>query len=793
MRRKLRASWVYGVLLLLLLARPGFSETVSPLFSRGYTVMPEPQKVNLGSADFAFGDGWRLDLAEGVSPSDVAVGSLKEEMRSRYQVNLAGPGGKMAEKKIIRLRIAPDSVAIGEALDRDKNLLAEQAYKIVLTPDNIQILANAGPGLFYGAETLVQLVKQNRNGFSLPEAEIVDWPDLQLREIYWDDGHHLDRLEALKDAVRRAAFFKINAFSLKLDGHFQFKSAPAVVEPWALSPAQLQELTDYALHYYVQLIPYIDSPAHVSFILKHPEYAGLREYPESNYEFCATNPDTLKLLFGMYDGLLDATKGAKYFHFGGDEAYFVGLAKNPQCDEATRAKELGSPGKLLGEFYTKAASYLRDRGRTPMLWAYAPMVAGDAASLPSYVISTMAFRPKLDQALKAQGIREMLYLNLVWGDPFLFPNYYIAPAPRLLHPIPPEENGENRNVPLIQAMYQFATFNPARRSADLIGDINCGWADEGQHPETQWLAYAAGLAYAWHPGSPTPPEATETFFRLFYGARAVNMGEVYRLMSLQGQVWKDSWDVTPTNARKPLTMAPDFQADGTHITYGKPAAADFDVDQSIPLPQIPSPGFLTRHSPDWRAENSRRLQLAEEALSESDELLNLLEENYQKVDFHPYNLEVFMATARLYRQNFLMFRDLGRIDAFLHLAEDAAFKTDAAEAVANLDHALDLAERIREERNRVLHDATETFYKTYYPRVPEANGRRFLHDLDDVKDHLADRTVDMGFLVSRELTLPFGEWAESVRAVRNQYAQSHHLPARQQSLNWQDTSVPEGK
>ncbi len=792
MRRPLRSSWLYPALLPLLFAPQCFSDTVSPLFSRGYTVMPEPQKVNLGRNDFAFGDGWRLDLSVGLPPSDVAVESLKEELQSRFHVNLAGPEEHTAEKKVIHLKVAPGSVAIGEALGRDKNLLAEQGYEMDLAPDNIQILANAGPGLFYGVETLIQLVKRKGQGLWLPEAEIIDWPDLQLREIYWDDAHHLDRLEALKDAVRRAAFFKINAFSLKLEGHFQYKSAPAVVEPWALSPAQLQDLTDYALHYYVQLIPYIDAPGHVAFILKHPEYAGLREFPESNYEFCATNPDTLKLLFGMYDDLLDATKGAKYFHFGGDEAYFAGLAKNSQCDEATRAKALGSPGKLLGEFYTKVASYLHERGRTPMLWAYAPMVAGDATSLPNYVISTMAFRPKLDQALKAQGIREMLYLNLVWGDPFLFPNYFIAPASRLLHPIPPEENGENRNVPLIQAMDQFATFNPARQSADLIGDIDCGWADEGQHPETRWLAYAAGLAYAWHPGAPTSQEATDSFFQLFYGSGAVNMGEVYRLMSLQGQVWKDSWDVTPTNARKPLTMAPDFQADGTHITYGKPAAADFDVDQSIPLPPVPSPGFLTRHSNDWRTNNSRRLQLAEEALTESDELLNLLEENYQKVEFHQYNLEVFIATAQLFRQNFLMLRDLGRIDAFLHLAEEDAFETDAEGAVANLDHALDLAEKIREQRNRALRDATETFYKTYYPRVPEANGRRFLHDLDDVKDHLADRTVDMSFLVNRELTLPFGDWAESVRTVRNQYAQSHHLPARQQTLDWQNTSV-EGK
>ena len=60
------------------------------------------------------------------------------------------------------------------------------------------------------------------------------------------------------------------------------------------------------------------------------------------------------------------------------------------------------------------------------------------------------------------------------------------------------------------------------------------------------------------------------------------------------------------------------------------------------------------------------------------------------------------------------------------------------------------------------------------PRVAEANGRRFLHELDDVKDHLPDRTVDMTYLVYRELLLPFGDWVEQVRAAR----QSVRLLAR---------------
>ena len=102
-------------------------------------------------------------------------------------------------------------------------------------------------------QTLVQLLKPQDGKQWLPEGEIIDWPDLELRVIYWDDAHHLEHPEVLKAAVRQAAFYKINGFSIKLEGHFQYQHAPAIVEPYALTPAELQELTDYALKYHVQI------------------------------------------------------------------------------------------------------------------------------------------------------------------------------------------------------------------------------------------------------------------------------------------------------------------------------------------------------------------------------------------------------------------------------------------------------------------------------------------------------------------------------------------------------------
>src|SRR6185312_5461441 len=161
------------------------------------------------------------------------VDVLTNDLASRYGIRLETQSGKAS--KTVRLMVRPGSVQIGSATDRDKEKLAEEAYKLELSPESITILANAAPGLFYGAETLVQLVRSANGANWLPAGTIVDWPDLQNRFMYWDDKAHLDRPEVLQDVLRQAAFYKLNGVLLKLNAHFQYSSAPAVVEPYALT------------------------------------------------------------------------------------------------------------------------------------------------------------------------------------------------------------------------------------------------------------------------------------------------------------------------------------------------------------------------------------------------------------------------------------------------------------------------------------------------------------------------------------------------------------------------------
>ena len=531
----------------------GLAQTASPLFARGYTVIPQPQKVSLQAGDVTFGDGWALHVDASVPAKDVAVETLREGLSERFHIVLNGTGKSPG---VVSLRIAPGSVTVSEAQDTNRSALEEQAYRIELHRGSVSITANASTGLFYGVETLIQLVKPVQGAFTLPEGMIEDWPDLEFRQIYWDDAHHLDRMDDLKRSIKQAAFYKVNGFVIKLEGHFQYKSAPAIVEPYALSPAELQELTNYGLHYHVELIPYLDGPAHIAFILKHPEYAKLREYPDSNYEICATNPDSYKLLDGMYQDLLDANRGVKHFYLSTDEPYYLGLAHNEQCNETDMAQSKGSVGQVFAYFVNQTAAYLHDRGRTVMFWGEYPMKPKDLQALPNYVVNGEVYGPDFDREFHRLGIRQMIFTSAE-GEEQLFPGYYPLPDEYSLHHpktdiqhLVTTDGITSRDNSRVADIVNRISFDSSRGNASLIGEINCGWADKGLHPETFWLGHVAGGAAGWRPGT-SPEEITSAFYSLFYGRGTVDMNTVYQMMSYQARSWEDSWETARSNAPQP--------------------------------------------------------------------------------------------------------------------------------------------------------------------------------------------------------------------------------------------------
>ena len=120
--------------------------------------------------------------------------------------------------------------------------------------------------------------------------------------------------------------------------------------------------------------------------------------------------------------------------------------------------------------------------------------------------------------------------------------------------------------------------------------------------------------------------------------------------------------------------------------------------------------------------------------------------------------------------------------AVITIGGEASPAEDEDDALAPLPDRLMM--ELTAHRTLALRDAVATWYKSWFPRVAEANGRKFVHELDDVKDHVPDRTIDMSYLVDRELHLPFGEWVTAIQAARNQFAATNHLAADTRAFHW---------
>lgn len=735
----------------------GFAQVAASSQSPGYGLLPLPQRMALTEQRFALDRNWKI-VADGSLAKGKAAASLQEGLgEAKLPLNVVKNKAAAGKSPVIQLIVQKGAVAIGASVDTNRAALARQAYRLSLKPGQITITANADQGLYYGVQTFLQLLRERPE---LPQGEMTDWPNVEVRMIYWDDAHHLEKMSALKRIIKQASTYKINAFSIKLEGHFQYKSAPAIVEPYALTPAEYQELADYAKAHYIDLVPFLDAPAHVSFILKHPEYRKLRLIDDINYQFSVTNPETYKLLDAMFTELINASKGSKYILLSNDEAYYTGKAPS----EKPAADSLGGNGRLLAWFIKKMADRLHEQGRTVLFWGEFPLRREDITALPKHLVNGV-YNKEIAADYKKHGIRQFVYTATQGAEP-IFPNYY----PRHTKTAIMADGSDRSSGRVADMMKEIGNAFTANLSS-FMGVVIAGWADAGLHPETFWLGYATGTAAGWNNQNLTPADASARFMTAFYGRSQMDMDTVYRILSEQAEFHTDSWDWIPSPWRPQIKG----NSDSLFLQYER--------DQTLPLLPVPAPGTLAvadQPSPV----NAARLATAKAMLPRNAHALALLQKNKSAAQKQLYNLEVLESVAAICGQNLRMLVALNAVTDVLQKASSTAANNPAS-AVRQLDAAMEMVGKLKTQRDSTLKLVEHIWFKEWQPLVETANGRTFLQQVDDIKDHQPVRTIDLSYLIYRELHYPLDKWWNDIRRVRNEFAQKHQLPVVSKPLNWQ--------
>jgi hexosaminidase len=281
-----------------------------------------------------------------------------------------------------------------------------EGYRLNILPSGIAIEAQDGPGLFYGVQTLMQLI--GAYGSNLPQAEIIDYPRFSYRGLHLDVGRHMFPLDAIKKYIDVMAHHKFNRFHWHLTEdqgwRIEIKKYPRLQEIAAYrketvighastatrgekkeydgkryggyyTQEEIREIVKYAADRYVTVIPEIELPGHALAALSaYPEfgctggpYEAATTWGVFDDVFCAGKEGTFEFLQGVLDEVVELFPG-KYIHIGGDESPKTRWEACPHCQKRITNEKLKDEHELQSYFIQRVEKYLNSKGRQIIGW-----------------------------------------------------------------------------------------------------------------------------------------------------------------------------------------------------------------------------------------------------------------------------------------------------------------------------------------------------------------------------------------------------------------------------------------
>ena len=143
-------------------------------------LIPAPRMASRGTGAFSFASGAGIVLANPSREDDrFAAGQLTEEVAREMGLRL---GVTSSAKRPILLGLATDPAIAAECKRRRVRIderIGEEGYVLQVSRDGIVVTGNTSTGVFYGVQTLKQLIRANREGCNIPCVRIRDWPGLR--------------------------------------------------------------------------------------------------------------------------------------------------------------------------------------------------------------------------------------------------------------------------------------------------------------------------------------------------------------------------------------------------------------------------------------------------------------------------------------------------------------------------------------------------------------------------------------------------------------------------------------
>lgn len=281
----------------------------------------------------------------------------------------------------------------------------EEGYRLTITPQGIQVLAGTTAGLFYGMQTLRQMLPAEQSGLiSLPCVEIEDAPAFGWRGFMLDEARHFFGMDTVKHVLDWMAFLKLNIFHWHLTDYqgwrVEIKQYPLLTEvgsqrkgtqlknwmpvnkqfDWTpyggfYTQEQIREIVAYAAERHITVVPEFDLPGHFTSVLAaYPEMGCTKEPYEVRCEWgifkdvaCVGSEQTRTFIKNVLDEFCDLFPG-EFLHLGGDEVKYDHWRECADCQAEMQRQGFSDVSELHGFIMNELAEHLLAKGKTPVVW-----------------------------------------------------------------------------------------------------------------------------------------------------------------------------------------------------------------------------------------------------------------------------------------------------------------------------------------------------------------------------------------------------------------------------------------
>ncbi len=381
-----------------------------------------------------------------------------------------------------------------------------ESYALGVAPDAVFCAAPADAGLYYGLQTLRQLIRANRRDGGLPCLRIRDWPSLRWRcfQDDWTRGPS-PKPAVLTHQVDTGSYLKLNLFTYYMECQFAFRKHPQIgPKDGSIEPEELAALVAYAKPRFLDVLGNQQSFGHFGNILKHDEFAALRETPDV---LSPVKEETYQLLDDMYSEVCPLVP-FEMFNVCCDETWGLGTGPSKPL-----ADQIGVGGVYV-QHIRRVHDLLRDKHKKRM------MMWGDII---------LQHPDKLDQIPEDT-------VMLTWG-------------------YGPAESFEGQIVPFAKSGYEFfvcpGVSNWSRILPDFavagtnirnfvrdgakhgaIGMLNTDWEDDGESLSAPtWHGDAWGAECAWNASTTSLDDFNRRIGAVLFGEKGDHFGQAIELLA----------------------------------------------------------------------------------------------------------------------------------------------------------------------------------------------------------------------------------------------------------------------